>query len=75
MGSLLSQVRAVYRDPTKLWEGWVEVHRDAQNLFFVEQPYHDSQGCLQWITLSSGTTEQEALQSALDKRHGCAHTD
>lgn len=67
VGALLSLVRKVYHDPDKLWNGWVEVHRDHRELFFARQPYHNEQGGLEYRHLGTGSSEAEALVAALEK--------
>ena len=64
-GALLDRVRRAYRDPDALWGGWVEVQRDAQDVFFVMQPFHNEAGALAYTQISYGKTEAEALLNAL----------
>lgn len=64
-GALLDCVRRAYRDPDALWGGWIEVQRDAQDVFFVVQPFHDETGALDYTQISHGKTEAEALLAAL----------
>lgn len=66
VGALLTLVRKVYHDPDKLWDGWVEVHRDHRDLFFARQPYHNEQGGLEYRHLGTGSSEAEALVAALE---------
>ena len=66
IGALLGLVRRLYRDPSKLWDGWVEVRRDHRSVFCVEQPFHDAAGALVWRCVSTGLNEAEALVAALE---------
>lgn len=66
LGCLLALVREAYRDTSKLWDGYVEVQRDHQSLFFVKQFQHDADGFLKEIHRSTGRTEAEALVAALE---------
>lgn len=66
LGCLLALVREAYRDPSKLWNGYVEVQRDHQSLFFVVQFRHDASGALVEDALATGGTEAEALVAALE---------
>lgn len=71
IGCLLALVREAYRDPSKLWEGHVEVRRDHRTLFFVVSFGHNASGALVEDTLATGGTEAEALVAALESApHG-----
>ena len=65
LGCLLALVREAYRDPSKLWEGHVEVRRDHRTIFYVMGFHHDA-GCLVEDILAWGCTEVEALVCALE---------
>ena len=65
LGCLLALVREAYRDPSKLWEGYVEVRRDHRTIFYVMGFHHDA-GCLVEDILAWGCTEVEALVCALE---------
>ena len=66
LGCLLALVREAYRDPSKLWNGYVEVQRDHQSLFFVVQFKHNADGFLHKDYQGPGRTEAEALVAALE---------
>lgn len=66
VGALLALVRKVYHDSDKLWDGWVEVHRDHREVFFACQPYHTVEGFLEYRHLGTGSSEAEALVAALE---------
>ena len=66
LGCLLSLVREAYRDPSKLWDGHVEVRRDHRTIFYVMGFRHDASGALVEDTLATGGTEAEALVCALE---------
>ena len=66
IGALRGLVRRVYRDPSKLWDGWVMVQRDQHSVFFAVQPYHTEDGALEWLSIGTGATEAEALVAALE---------
>ena len=65
LGCLLALVREAYHDTSKLWDGYVEVQRDHQSLFFVVQFKHDADGFLHEDHQGTGRTEAEALVAAL----------
>ncbi len=66
IGCLLALVREMYFDKKKLWNGYVEVHRDHRLIFNVDQFGHDKQGGLITYSVGNGQTEAEALVSALE---------
>ena len=66
LGCLLALVREAWGDASKLWNGYVEVQRDHQSLFFVVQFKHDASGALVEDTLATGGTEAEAHVAALE---------
>ena len=66
LGCLLALVREAWGDPSKLWDGHVEVRRDHRILFFVVSFRHDASGALVEDTLATGDTEAEALVAALE---------
>ena len=66
VGCLLALVREAYRDPSKLWDGHVEVRRDHRTIFYVMGFHHDASGALVEDTLTTGDTEAEALVAALE---------
>lgn len=66
LGCLLALVREAYYDPKRLWNGYVEVHRDQHAVFYLEQAVHDEEGALVWNCVCSGETEAEVIVRALE---------
>lgn len=66
LGCLRALVTEAYADPKKLWDGYVEVHRDQHAVFHLEQAVHDEDGYLVWNCICSGETEVEVLVRALE---------
>jgi len=59
-------VTEAYYDPKRLWNGYVEVHRDQHAVFYLEQAVHDEDGALVWNCVCSGETKAEVLVRALE---------
>ena len=66
LGCLLALVTEAYYDPKRLWNGYVEVHRDQHAVFYLEQAVHDEEGALVWNCVCSGETEAEVIVRALE---------
>lgn len=66
VGCALALVREAWGDPSKLWDGHIEVQRDHQSLFFAVQFQHDADGFLQEQHRGTGQSEAEALVVALE---------
>ena len=66
LGCLRALVTEAYADPKKLWNGYVEVHRDQHAVFHLEQAVHDEDGYLVWNCICSEETEVEVLVRALE---------
>ena len=66
LGCLLALVTEAYYDPKRLWNGYVEVHRDQHAVFYLEQAVHDEDGALVWNCVCSGETKAEVLVRALE---------
>lgn len=65
LGCLLELVRRKYFDSNKLWNGYVEIQRDHNSIFFLRQPYHNEEGGLEWKWIATGESEAEVLVNAL----------
>ena len=66
LGALFALVTEAYYDPKRLWNGYVEVHRDQHAVFYLEQAVHDEEGALVWNCVCSGETEAEVIVRALE---------
>lgn len=66
LGCLRALVTEAYADPKKLWNGYVEVHRDQHAVFHLEQAVHDEDGYLVWNCICFGETKAEVLVRALE---------
>ena len=66
LGALSALVTEAYYDPKRLWNGYVEVHRDQHAVFYLEQAVHDEEGALVWNCVCSGETEAEVIVRALE---------
>lgn len=66
LGALFALVTEAYYDPKRLWDGYVEVHRDQHSVFYLEQAVHDEDGYLVWNCVCSGETKAEVLVRALE---------
>ena len=67
LGCLLDLVRRKFFDSKKLWNGYVEIQRDHNSIFFLRQPYHNEEGGLEWKWIATGESEAEVLVNALLK--------
>ena len=66
LGCLFALVTEAYYDPKRLWDGYVEIHRDQHAVFYLEQAVHDEDGYLVWNCVCSGETKAEVLVHALE---------
>ena len=66
LGCLLALVTEAYYDQKRLWNGYVEVHRDQHAVFYLEQAVHDEEGALVWNCVCSGETKADVLVRALE---------
>ena len=67
LGCLLDLVRRKFFDSKKLWNGYIEIQRDHNSIFFLRQPYHNEEGGLEWKWIATGESEAEVLVNALLK--------
>ena len=65
VGCLQELVRRKYHDPSRLWNGRIEVHQDHRLIFCVVQPFHCDKGFLEYAVRATGETEVASLINAL----------